>query len=211
MLPSPTWLPHGPLYSLSLFIIFLFLLCLSLSIRFISIFQLALDCHGDVDDGDRPPGANSRGRRRLFRAAAAWLPPVRRARRRAFIVCPHGGGSSCSALRRFVSSLGYVEELMFLRPNRRTEGASRQLTCLFLSTSSRDSFHSFSDDDKESLVYKRYLQCRQLPSILQPNTCSLIGTVVMPPQSITSKTGWVCAYTILEVQKPLSHAFSPFQ
>ena len=66
----------------------------------------------------------SRGRRRFFRAAAAWLPPVRHARRRAFLVCPHGGGSSCSALRRFVSSLGYVEELTFLRPNRRTEGAS---------------------------------------------------------------------------------------
>ena len=122
ILPSPTWLPHGPLIlSLSS--------CLSLFIRFIYIFQLALDCHGDVDDGDRPPpppppGANSRGRRRFFRAAAAWLPPVRRARRRAFLVCPHGGGSSCSALRRFVSSLGYVEELTFLRPNRRTEGAS---------------------------------------------------------------------------------------
>ena len=111
--------------SLSLFIIFLSLHCLSLFIRFISIFQLALDCHGDVDDGDRPPSANSRGRRRFFRAAAAWLPPVRRARQRAFLVCPHGGGSSCSALRRFVSSLGYVEELTFLRPNRRTEGASR--------------------------------------------------------------------------------------
>ena len=98
--------------------------CLSLFIRFIYIFQLALDCHVDVDDGDRPPGANSRGRRRFFRAAAAWLPPVRRARRRAFLVCPHDGGSSCLALRCFVSSLGYVEELTFLRPNRRTEGAS---------------------------------------------------------------------------------------
>ena len=37
------------------------------------IFSLSLhylplsSCHGDVDDGDRPPGANSRGRRRFFR------------------------------------------------------------------------------------------------------------------------------------------------
>ena len=60
--------------SLSLFILFLSLLVsLSSSASFLFL-------HGDVDDGD-PPGANSRGRRRFFRAAAAWRRHVRRGRR----------------------------------------------------------------------------------------------------------------------------------